>query len=66
MGFFDKEEDKLEREIGEIGNFYGSLYIKKDGGKYYWSIAMQDIFNWEEIPESLYDELNEFEDSRKG
>lgn len=47
--------------IGNIGNYYGGLNIKKDDDKYYWSIENYDGDDWEEIPESLYNELVKFE-----
>jgi hypothetical protein len=52
------------REIGSIGNYYGGLYVKNENDKYYWSIENWDGMDWEEIPESLYDELVKFEDSK--
>jgi len=38
-----------------ICNFYGSLNIKKERNKYYWSIEDYDGFEWQEIPKYLYD-----------
>jgi hypothetical protein len=51
----------MEREIGNIGNYYGGLHIKKVNDKFYWSIENYDGHDWEEIPESLYNELIKFE-----
>lgn len=52
------------RDIGDIGNYYGCLSVKEEDGKFYWAIENYDGISWEEIPESLYIELNKFEDSR--
>lgn len=48
--------------IGTIGNYYGNLYITKYNAKFYWIIENHStdfnrIDQWEEIPQSLYDEL---------
>jgi hypothetical protein len=51
------------RQIGTIGNYYGSLFVKKDDdGRCWWSIENYDGNDWEQIPQSLYDELMKFED----
>lgn len=50
--------------IGSIGNYYGGLSVKEDNGKYFWSIENYDGEDWEEIPQSLYDELTKFENER--
>jgi len=52
------------RPIGKIGNYYGSLSVKTEGGKHYWSIENWDGDYWEEIPAELFDALNAFEDSK--
>mgnify|MGYP003640463044 CR=1 FL=1 len=52
------------RHVGEIGNYYGGLEVDEVGGKYYWSIENWDGHNWQEIPKSLFDELNNFQDAR--
>ena len=57
--------NKNQRQIGEIGNYYGQLEVKIENEKYYWSIENWDGNYWEEIPKSLYDELMKFEDSKK-
>ena len=53
--------------IGTIASYYGCLttYSSEDG-KYYWGIENYDGTEWEEIPESLYNELVRFEDFRNG
>ena len=48
--------------IGEIGNYYGGVYVCNHNGKYYWIIENFDtdfdnIEEWEEISEQLYTEL---------
>ena len=50
--------------IGNIGNYYGSLEVKKEDGAFFWSIENWDGTVWEEIPESLYIELVKFEEER--
>jgi hypothetical protein len=51
------------RSVGNIGNYYGDLSVKKDDdGKFWWSIENWDGHGWEQIPESLYNELIAFED----
>ena len=51
--------------IGNIGNYYGGLHIAKDDDKFYWLIEnydtdFSDRSEFEEIPESLYNELIKF------
>lgn len=53
------------REIGDIGNYYGSLNIKEEDGAYFWSIENYDGHHWQEITESLYLALIAFEDEGK-
>lgn len=47
-------------EIGNIGNYYGGLNIKKENNKYYWGIENYDGIKWEEIPKKLYKQLIKF------
>lgn len=54
----------METEIGTIGNYYGGLAVKEEDGKFFWGIENWDGTGWEEIPESLYRSLVEFEKSR--
>jgi hypothetical protein len=51
-------------EIGEIGNYYGGLSVKREGGKCYWSIENWDGDHWHEIPDSLFVELLKHEEDR--
>jgi hypothetical protein len=53
-------EDSIK--IGNIGNSYGDLRIKKDeNGKCYWGIENWDgEMGWDEIPEHLFKTLLEF------
>ena len=51
--------------IGTIGNYYGSLNVKNEDGKFFWSIENYDGDYWEEIPESLYNELIKFQNHLK-
>jgi hypothetical protein len=51
--------------IGKIGNYYGGLIVAKHQSKFYWIIEdydtdLQDLKEYEEIPESLYNELIKF------
>lgn len=43
------------RDIGNIGNYYGSLKIKDEDGKFYWSIENYDGEDWEEIGDVVFD-----------
>ena len=54
-----------QREIGEISNQYGMLYIKEEKGRFYWCI--EDCFGmfWDEIPKFLYDTLVRYDEERK-
>ena len=54
-----------EQRIGYIGNYYGGLSVKTEDGKHYWSIENYDGQIWEEIPESLYRALVEYETARQ-
>ena len=45
-------------EVKEISNYYGTLEVKAEEGKYYWGILdWNDVIEWSEIPKALYDEL---------
>lgn len=52
------------KEIGDIGNYYGGLWIKELDKKFFWSIENYDGHYWVEIPESLYSALVEHENNR--
>ena len=52
-----------ERLIGEIGNYYGRLSVKTEDGRFYWGIENYSGTYWEEISESLFDELNRHQDA---
>jgi len=54
------------RTIGEIGNYYGGLSIKKEDGRCYWSIENHDGHNWEPCPEYLFDALSRHQDELEG
>lgn len=53
----------MAKRIGKIGNYYGGLEVTVEGGKYYWGIENYGSTHWEEIPQSLYDELIKFQDN---
>lgn len=57
--------DTFTTSIGSIGNYYGDLEVKSEGGKFWWNIENWDGACWEEIPERLYRELIAFEEERK-
>ena len=52
----------------EIGNYYGTLYVRLEGHegegseKYYWGIENYNPTNWEQIPKSLFEELTKWAD----
>ena len=54
------------KQIGNIVNYYGGLFIKKKGGRYYWLIEnydtdFSDMSQWDEISGRLYRALeNEY------
>ena len=52
----------MEKEIyiGNIGNYYGGLAIKKENDKYYWTITGYEGDEYEEIPQYLFDALIKF------
>jgi len=52
--------------IGSIGNSYGSLEVKEEENKFYWSIEDYYGNDWEEITERLYRELLLFDGLYKG
>lgn len=37
-----------------IGNQYGGLVVKEEGGKFFWRVDGFGSDEWEEIPETLY------------
>jgi len=45
------------QQIGNIGNYYGGLAVKKENGLFYWGIENWDGTSWDQIPESLNVEL---------
>lgn len=49
------------KQVWDIGNFYGWLFIKEENWKFYWWIENYDGTRFEEIPESLYTELNKYD-----
>lgn len=59
-----KDDGDSGRSIGFVGNYYGGLHTREDGGRFYWCIENYDGFSWDEIPKGLYDALNSYEDER--
>jgi len=49
----------------DICNYYGSLEIKEEDGKYFWAIENWDGYDWKEIPKYLYDSLKTFQEQNK-
>ena len=45
-----------------VGNYYGGLSAIKYNNKFYWSVEDYDGYDWEEIPEYLYNALAKFND----
>ena len=54
-----------QKQIGTIANYYGSLEVATEDGKFFWAIENWDGHNWKEIPESLYNALVEYEKTRE-
>src|SRR5574343_573553 len=52
-------------ELLFASNYYGSSYIKEDGGVFYYGTANFNGISFEEISESLFMSLKEFNDSIK-
>jgi hypothetical protein len=51
--------------ITEISNYYGGLSAHEQDGKFFWGISDHDgETEYHEIPESLYNELKKYEQSR--
>ncbi len=57
-------EEKI-LEIGNIGNYYGSLKATDGDGEQYWGVAEYSGQHWEEIPKYLYDTLLKYQDEFK-
>jgi hypothetical protein len=57
-------DDSKTRQISDIGNYYGCLKVKQEGGEFAWSIENWDGEHWEEIPEYLFVALNRFQDEK--
>ena len=53
--------NESQQGIGLIGNYYGGVEVCEKDGQFYWGVENFDGIEWEEIPESLYDELIKFE-----
>lgn len=62
--------DKFEsRSVGDIGNYYGGLWVAEHEGRYWWMIENYDAFPgdfkfYDEIPKYLYDALVKYEEER--
>ena len=54
-------KDKVEFEISKIVGCCGSLFLKVENGKPYWSIKNLNGRDWEEITEELYLALCDYE-----
>jgi hypothetical protein len=52
----------METSIGTITGYYGGLFVKNEGEKYFWGIEDYRATKWEEIPKQLYDALISFEE----
>ena len=49
--------------IKSLDNYSGRLYVKEDDGCFYWCLDTWSFYHWSQIPESLYKEIVEFNDS---
>jgi hypothetical protein len=56
----------MAREIGSIKNYYGGVVVKEEDSKFFWGLT-DEYFGtrWEEIPESLFNELVRFDQSQR-
>lgn len=48
-----------------VGNYYGSLSITENDGKFFWSVENWDGHHWYEIPKSLFDALKQYAEGKK-
>jgi len=46
--------------VGDIGNYYGGLWISHDDNNFYWSIENYSGYHWQRIPKTLYAKLKSF------
>lgn len=53
-------ENHSSIKVGIIGNLYGDLNIKVENGTPYWCIDCVNGYDWEQIPEYLYEALIKF------
>lgn len=66
----DAEKKLTYKSIGEIGNYYGGLFVMEHDGKYYWTIedystSFDDLSCWSEISKELYSSLMSYESNRQ-
>lgn len=54
-------KDGEQYEIGNVGNYYGGLHVKKDGDVYFWSVEDWDGHSWHPISKRLFETLIEEE-----
>lgn len=52
-------EDHNPVEVKDIGNYYGGLKLKREGGVDYWSIENWDGEHWFECPASVANAIRE-------
>jgi len=58
-----------KKQIGEIGNYYGALWVTEYENHFYWCIENYDtdfdnLFDWDMIDKKLYDALIAYEKRR--
>jgi hypothetical protein len=61
-----QQQNPTATPIGDIGNYYGDLWVKEEEGRFFWQI--EDYCSntpWSEIPESLYRALMDYEATRE-
>lgn len=56
-------DEQKQRGIGEVGNYYGGLVVKTEGGRHYWAIECWSGTGWEEISPELFAALNAHQDT---
>jgi len=54
----------MERQVGQINNYYGGLIVKQDEKGLWWGIEGCNGTSWYSIPQYLFDALMRHEDER--
>ena len=58
----DDEELIIENSLSfsDIGNYYGTLNIAEQSGRFYWGIEDHSSTEYKQIPEYLYEALRKY------